>query len=174
MSGKLAHELEYHYSDDPFGDGPDANITICYYQKMDQFAKYKLANNSNFTVSILVSSWERECYIVYVHCHQTWWAWRPRWPALRWRHLPHPGNWRALRHEAWWYPWWTWPDPRHSLQRNNTAQATILLNIKREGSLFGLLIEANNDNQLYTIRISDNYHIASPDNQVPEPLGCTI
>ena len=50
MSGRLVHELEYHYSDDAFGDWPDANITIRYYQKMNRFAKYKLANNSNFTV----------------------------------------------------------------------------------------------------------------------------
>ena len=50
MSGRLVHELEYHYSDCAFGDGPDANITIRYYRKMDRFAKYKLANNSNFTV----------------------------------------------------------------------------------------------------------------------------
>ena len=36
MSGRLVHELEYHYSDGAFGDGPDANITIRYLnQKMD-------------------------------------------------------------------------------------------------------------------------------------------
>ena len=50
MSGRLVHELEYHYSDGAFGDKPDANITIRYYRKMDRFANYKLANNSNFTV----------------------------------------------------------------------------------------------------------------------------
>ena len=50
MSGRLVHELEYHYSDGAFGDEPDANITIRYYRKMDRFAKYKLSNNSNFTV----------------------------------------------------------------------------------------------------------------------------
>ena len=50
MSGRLEYELEYHYSDGAFGDGPDANITIRYYRKMAQLAKYKLANNSNFTV----------------------------------------------------------------------------------------------------------------------------
>ena len=31
MNGKLVHELEYHFSDGAFGDGPDANITIHYY-----------------------------------------------------------------------------------------------------------------------------------------------
>ena len=50
MSGRLLHELEYHYSDGAFSDGPDANITIHYYRKMNRFAKYKLANNSIFTV----------------------------------------------------------------------------------------------------------------------------
>ena len=50
MSGRLVHELEYHYSDGTFGEGPDANITIRYYRKMDRFAKLKLANNSSFTV----------------------------------------------------------------------------------------------------------------------------
>ena len=50
MSGRLVYELDYHYSDGAFGDGPDANITIRYYLKMDQLAKYKIANNSNFTV----------------------------------------------------------------------------------------------------------------------------
>ena len=29
-SGRLVHELEYHYSDGAFGDGPQANITIRY------------------------------------------------------------------------------------------------------------------------------------------------
>ena len=53
MSGRLIHELEYHYSDGAFGDGPHANITIRYYQKLDRFAKYKLANDSNFTVKII-------------------------------------------------------------------------------------------------------------------------
>ena len=50
MSGRLVQELEYHFSDGAFVDGPDANNMIRYYQKMDQLAKYKLANNSNFTV----------------------------------------------------------------------------------------------------------------------------
>ena len=52
MSGRLVYELEYHYSnsDGALGDGPDANITIRYYRKIDQLAKYKLAYNSNFTV----------------------------------------------------------------------------------------------------------------------------
>ena len=50
MSGRLIHELEYHYSDGAFGGRPGAIITIRYYRKMDRFAKYKLANNSNFTV----------------------------------------------------------------------------------------------------------------------------
>ena len=51
MIVKLVHELEYHYSDGAFGvKGTDANITISYYRKMDRFAKYKLANNSNYTV----------------------------------------------------------------------------------------------------------------------------
>ena len=50
MSGRSVYELEYHYSDGAFGDGPDANITIRYYRKMDRLAKYKLANISNFTV----------------------------------------------------------------------------------------------------------------------------
>ena len=50
MSGRLVHELEYHYSGGTFGEGPHANITIRYYQKMDRFAEYKLANNSNFAV----------------------------------------------------------------------------------------------------------------------------
>ena len=45
MSGWLVHELEYHYSDVAFGDGPDTNITIRYNRKIDWFAKYKLANN---------------------------------------------------------------------------------------------------------------------------------
>ena len=49
------HELEYHFSDGAFGDGPDANITIHYYRKMDRLAKYKLANNSNFTVYVYSS-----------------------------------------------------------------------------------------------------------------------
>ena len=52
MNGRLVHvhELEYHYSDGAFGDGLDSNIMIHYYRKMDRLAKYKLANNSNFTV----------------------------------------------------------------------------------------------------------------------------
>ena len=50
MSGRLVHELEYHYSDGAFGDGSHANITIRYYGKTDRFAKYMLANISNFRV----------------------------------------------------------------------------------------------------------------------------
>ena len=50
MSDRLVYELAYHYSDGAFGDGPDANITIRYYWKRERLAKYKLANNSKFTV----------------------------------------------------------------------------------------------------------------------------
>ena len=43
MSGRLLHELEYHYSNsDGRGaliDGPDDNTTIRYYRKMDRLAK---------------------------------------------------------------------------------------------------------------------------------------
>ena len=44
--------LEYHYSDGAFGDGSQANITIRYYGKTDQFAKYRFPDISNFTVYI--------------------------------------------------------------------------------------------------------------------------
>ena len=60
MNGRLVHELEYHYSGGAFGNGPDTNITIRYYRKMDQLAKYKLANNSNFTV--YASLYEKKTY----------------------------------------------------------------------------------------------------------------
>ena len=33
-----------------FGDGSHPNISNCYYGKMDQFAKYRFVNISNFTV----------------------------------------------------------------------------------------------------------------------------
>ena len=54
MSGRLVQELEYHYSDGAFGDGPHANITIHYYRKKYQFARYRHANISNFTVYISI------------------------------------------------------------------------------------------------------------------------
>ena len=50
MSGRLVHELEYHYSDGNFRDGSHVNITIRYYGKKDRFAIYKLANISKFIV----------------------------------------------------------------------------------------------------------------------------
>ena len=37
-------------ADGAFRDGSDANITIRQHGKMDQFAKFKHANISNFTV----------------------------------------------------------------------------------------------------------------------------
>ena len=74
MSGRLVHELEY-YSDGAFGDAPHANIIIRYYKKMDRLARYKLANSSNFTVSVFVScpfptsahqSFKGECNLTYL------------------------------------------------------------------------------------------------------------
>ena len=44
--------FEYLSADGVFLDGSYANITIRYYGKMDQLAKFNLANISNFTVYI--------------------------------------------------------------------------------------------------------------------------
>ena len=59
MSGRLVHELEYHYTDGAFGDGSQANITIRYYGKMERLARYRFANISNFTVFAMF--YETEC-----------------------------------------------------------------------------------------------------------------